>query len=694
MRKKNGESSENFFLSLIRGSIILGALDRLSAAIYRMLKTGLFGYIFTGYQSHPRSAFAEWVSKSRPAGFTEKIRKQFCRSIEESLFVKLIQRFTSLLLGCRMKVYGTFLVSFGAYSAITAVLIMLFSETISAEDLLKHDSIMAAIILIFSAIPFLLSNKNLSEALCHSNAGTLIQKLTGFTEEDMSANQKGGHVSTAFFLGLFLGVASYAVSPFILLGGMAALVGAYLILIRPEIGVLSLFFFMPILPTMILLGIEAYTFLCYIIKLIRKKRVFRFESIDIVVSAFAFIMLTGGLISVTSASLKPALLYVGFLMAYFLVVGLIRSPEWINRCTVVTIVSATLISVYGLITYFTGTAVMDKAWLDSNLFGSIRGRAYATLENPNMYGEYLVLVIPLAVGMLIRRWSGLRNSVTLLCLGILGTGLICSWSRGALLALLIAMVVFFFIWHRRAMFLVFAGAASIPFLPFILPEAFVDRYFSIGNMADSSTSYRVGGWQASFEMLKNNFLGGIGTGVEAWKSIYPRYAYMTMESTPHAHNLYIQIAMEVGIVGLFVFLVFLFLLYQSGFTFFSRLSDETLLLPESLCPSDSPETSDVNRNLRRSRMDLRVMAAAPMCGVLAVLVQGMTDYSWYNYRVYLMMWLVCGLTSASVRTGSAIVDRFSAIENDETAEKCSCNIEHVKKSKKQKKKRKTHSTKV
>jgi O-antigen ligase len=202
---------------------------------------------------------------------------------------------------------------------------------------------------------------------------------------------------------------------------------------------------------------------------------------------------------------------------------------------------------------------MDDAWLDTNLFGSIRGRAYATLENPNMYGEYLVLVIPLAVGLLLRRFGGMRKSVTMLCLCILGAGLVCSWSRGAMLALLIAMMVFLFMWNRRAMFLVFAGIAAIPFLPLILPDAVVSRYFSIGDMADSSTAYRVGGWQAAFEMLKNNFLGGIGVGKEAWASIYPRYAYMTMESTPHAHNLYLQIAMELGIAGLVVFLVYLFL---------------------------------------------------------------------------------------------------------------------------------------
>ena len=32
--------------------------------------------------------------------------------------------------------------------------------------------------------------------------------------------------------------------------------------------------------------------------------------------------------------------------------------------------------------------------------------------------------------------------------------------------------------------------------------------------------------------------------------------------------------------------------------------------------------------------------------MLAVLAQGMTDYIWYNYRVFLMFWLMLGLSAA------------------------------------------------
>ena len=35
-------------------------------------------------------------------------------------------------------------------------------------------------------------------------------------------------------------------------------------------------------------------------------------------------------------------------------------------------------------------------------------------------------------------------------------------------------------------------------------------------------------------------------------------------------------------------------------------------------------------------------------GVLAILIQGMTDYIWYNYRIFLLFWMVVGLGIAHV----------------------------------------------
>jgi O-antigen ligase len=259
--------------------------------------------------------------------------------------------------------------------------------------------------------------------------------------------------------------------------------------------------------------------------------------------------------------------------------------------------------------------------------------------------------------MFIGRGEGLRKLSSFLCIGIMGACLVLTWSRGAWLGLIFAALLFLFMWHRRSMWLVLAGIASIPILPSILPESIISRFTSIGNMADSSTSYRMYIWRASVEMIADNPLSGIGIGEGAWNRLYPLYTYMGVEAAPHSHNLYLQIWLELGIAGLLVFVVFLFLLYQSGLTLFSRLSgDSELSTPDlsgNLLRQNLNEGTDITREMKRSKTQLRLSAAAPLCGIFAVLVQGMTDYAWYNYRLYLMFWLVCGLASAYIRNGSS-----------------------------------------
>lgn len=670
LRRTHTEERGNPLAALVRGSIILKLLDRFSAYVYRLLKTGFFGFLFTGYRDHLRSVLWPSLVASRVGAFFGRCRRRLSEAMEQSVFAAVARWGTRALLGCRLKFYGAFFTTFGAYAAVLTIISSLISSGGSLDaDIFLSGNILSACVLILASLPLSFSKKSLAEALCSSRTGALLRLTTGFSEEDLRA-VVGGHMSTAFLLGMICGVLSYRIPPVFLVGAMACLLAAYLILIRPELGVLALFFFMPFLPTMALAVLVLYTFFCYVLKLIRQKRVFRLEPIDVTVAAFAFMQLTGGVVSVSRASLRPALLFVCFLAAYFLVVGLIRSGEWLARCSVACVLSAALVSAWGLVQYFTGGSSMAEAWLDAEMFDGITARAVSTLENPNMLGEYLVLLIPVGVGLLLRRDGGLRKLTAFFCLMLMGACLIATWSRGAWLALMLALTLFLFMWHRRAVYVLVAGLAVIPALPFLLPQSIIARFTSIGNLGDSSTSYRVYIWRAAVHMIKDNLLSGIGTGEGAWYQIYPSYTYLGVEAAPHSHNLFLQITLELGVVGIGLFVVFLFLLYQSGFTYFARLSSDSVAVPEHLLiPHGDPDTGagpgvdvDANRNIRRSKLDLRISAAAPLCGVFGVLVQGMTDYSWYNYRVYLMFWLVCGLASAHIRSGTALMEDSGHIQ--------------------------------
>ena len=86
-----------------------------------------------------------------------------------------------------------------------------------------------------------------------------------------------------------------------------------------------------------------------------------------------------------------------------------------------------------------------------------------------------------------------------------------------------------------------------------------------------------------------------------------------------------QIFIELGILGFVLFIAMLICFLQSGFSLAKRGEDRTV----------------------------RLIGCGAMCGVLAALLQGMTDYVWYNYRVFFLFWIVFGLCSAARRIDAA-----------------------------------------
>ncbi|MBR4960040.1 MAG: O-antigen ligase family protein [Clostridia bacterium] len=658
MKTTHEGKRENFLLAWIRGSVILQMLDRLSEKIYRSFSTGFFGWLFTGYIHDDKSIL---VSRIAGSGIWKWMRmgcRYVSRQIEESLILGLFRRGIQAFLRCRMRTLGLGFFTFGLYTAAFQMIKAMIQEDI--QSLPDHPELLFALGVICFSVPLLLSKTTVCASLCSTPSGLVILEILGWDPDQLKVlctKEPVRYTWIFFAAGILCGVLTFFVPPWWIAAALVLLSGALLILYKPEIGVLALFFGMPLLPTMILAGLVIYVFLCFLLKLIRGKRIIHVEPLDIMTAAFAVILFFGGTVSLSSGSLKPALLFVCFLMGYFETVWLLRERKWLIRCSVAGVLSAALTSLYGIFQYLTGTALMAEAWVDSEMFKSIGGRAVGTLENPNMLGEYLVLMIPLAVVMLIGHGEGLRRLPAFVCLGIMGGCLILTWSRGAWLGLIFAAVLFLFIWHKRAIWLMLAGLASVPFLPYILPESIIYRFTSIGNLSDSSTSYRVYIWRAACDMIRDFGWTGIGIGEEAWDRVYPLYAYQGVEAAPHSHNLFLQIWLETGICGLALFLVVLFMLCQSMFTLCRDLRDcgKLSLLELRNMEKGSLSGSEFNAMTRRTRTQLRISCAAPLTGVFAVLVQGMTDYSWYNYRVYLMFWLMIGLASAYVRSGRTMM---------------------------------------
>lgn len=253
--------------------------------------------------------------------------------------------------------------------------------------------------------------------------------------------------------------------------------------------------------------------------------------------------------------------------------------------------------------------------MDEEMFESIAMRIYSTLENPNVLGEYLLLVIPVCIGLLWTKKGFLVKAVNLGFTAILTGALILTFSRGCWVGILAAAAIYITFVNGKLWGLLLL---LLPVAPMFIPQTMLNRFLSIGDMTDSSTSYRVYIWYGTLNMLKDVWVSGVGMGPEAFNAVYPFYSYSGI-TAPHSHNLFLQIIVETGIVGLVAFVALCLVYFKKmivGYSFGDGMS-----APGKKAP-------------------LSITITAISVAVFGFLLQGLFDNSFYNYRVFGIFWMV------------------------------------------------------
>jgi putative inorganic carbon (HCO3(-)) transporter len=270
--------------------------------------------------------------------------------------------------------------------------------------------------------------------------------------------------------------------------------------------------------------------------------------------------------------------------------------------------------------------IVDMTWVDVDLFGEIQLRAFASFANPNVYGTYLLLAVPLSASMILYVKKPLLKLLALGVTGLLLYNLMMTYSRGCYLALAVAALFFILLIGKRIMVFFLAGLLTLPvtipaLLPYI-PANILNRITSITNLSDSSTSYRLSIWQGTLRILQDYWAVGLGQGIDAYNKVYPYYGFNAVVA-PHSHNLFLQIFVETGILGLLVFLGLLAAFFRTMTVYLRK-----------------------ERDWRK-----KTVAMAMMAGVVGFLFQGIFDYVFYNNRVMLIFYIYLGLGTAFAGIG-------------------------------------------
>lgn len=208
-------------------------------------------------------------------------------------------------------------------------------------------------------------------------------------------------------------------------------------------------------------------------------------------------------------------------------------------------------------------------------------RAFGTFGQPNPFGGFMGMIIPLGFGgfaasvhCLKFASPGKRNlrigltAFYLFSTLIMLAGIVMSWSRGAWIGLIGASLVAFFMFPRNRRFGLLSFAAilltlTIVWVSGLVPASVTERLgtateelFAFEDIrgtditpANFAVTERLAHWQAAINMATASPLWGVGLG--NYEIVYPQYRLLNWaEPLGHAHNYYLNLVAEVGVIGL------------------------------------------------------------------------------------------------------------------------------------------------
>jgi len=276
--------------------------------------------------------------------------------------------------------------------------------------------------------------------------------------------------------------------------------------------------------------------------------------------------------------LKWGILLVMAFMAFTL-----RRWEWLIFGVVL---AAFANAVVGLYTFLGGSGALHLL-INDRFF-----RAFGTFGQPNPFGGFMGLIAPLALAtawgylmLLWRHWrvtkrmhAGYLSMLTFYsgAAAFIGLGVIISWSRGAWLGLAVAVFTVVVLLPRRrwlsiALFFVLIVGGGLVWTSGLLPVSITERIGSatqeLFNIQDvrgvdiTPDNYavveRLAHWQAALNMASANPFLGVGFG--NYEAAYPQYRILNWrEPLGHAHNYYLNVLAETGIIGFVCYIMLWF----------------------------------------------------------------------------------------------------------------------------------------
>jgi len=244
----------------------------------------------------------------------------------------------------------------------------------------------------------------------------------------------------------------------------------------------------------------------------------------------------------------------------------------------------------------------------------------------NVLAGNLILLVPFGMAYLLFGWrdsNWLERSLAFISTLIISAVIFLTQTRGAWIAFGVVVIILLMLrWRRGWIFLVlvFGGIIGLVY------------YFGSRELLDAITSSRtIGGiegrveiWSRAIFMIQDFPFTGIGIGsfTVVADTLYPFFQYSSGK-VAHAHNLFLQVGVDLGIPGLIAWLaILLTVIFVSQHVYYAGRTSQNGLITG--------------------------IGAALLCSQIALITHGLTDsVTWGMVRPAPLVWVIWGVGIAS-----------------------------------------------